>query len=584
MKNIEAYIRDVYYRRLYLDKDTIPQMNEKIKIKLNNLDNSINDIVQNEETKEILKEKNKLIEKIIQKANLNNYIKDFVLKVNEKSKETSSIHKNILLIGKRGVGKSTLINSFLKIDKALTGIGESITQKFESYISDPDCSIRLIDSKGMVENCVQSLDGIKEYIHQKLLSNNKDEYIHCIWYCLEGSRYSEEDKNAIKSLLSFYEDDCLPVIIVYTKAINKQIAKEYLDKITLFLGKDNEKISYVPILAKDFIINANVDITIPSFGLDELKKMTLMRMSKAINSSYYQSIKERIICLYKNNIDKKYEKIKNKINNMINLTQIHTISLLNFETIFFEILNLIFFNDNAEHNIENIVNNIFFYDNNNVNNELIEIKPINDENQNLINNTDNNLIEKSECLYKIFLKRISRSLIDAFESKVYNLYEEIIISFGVYDPNIKGKIYKKISAEFRAYNKLEKEVNLEEDNKAFINSLKNQYYNFDFEENNDINNIQNEDEENNNDNLINDEDNYLSNRNNLQTKSKKYKFSNNDILKIKEIEQKAIIQSLKYFSQEMLVYIKNYLNSDICLNYLKNVINDKIAEIKDNIN
>ena len=70
-------------------------------------------------------------------------------------------------------------------------------------------------------------------------SNNKDEFIHCIWYCMTGTKYNDEVKDSIKILLSNYEDDCLSIIKIYTqtKAKNSNILK-FLQKIKLLVGQE----------------------------------------------------------------------------------------------------------------------------------------------------------------------------------------------------------------------------------------------------------------------------------------------------------------------------------------------------------
>jgi len=87
-----------------------------------------------------------------------------------------------------------------------------------------------------------------------------------------------------------------------------------------------------------------------------------------------------LIYLYKYNINRKYENIKDKVINMISMYQYHSISLINFENIFLELLNLFYFNDNEEHHIKNLL----IENNNNIpDNELNIINNINEENDHL---------------------------------------------------------------------------------------------------------------------------------------------------------------------------------------------------------
>ena len=58
----------------------------------------------------------------------------------------------ILLLGKTGVGKSTLINGifdFSENEGAKTGDGKPITQQFDEFTSDKRKGLRFIDSKGI---------------------------------------------------------------------------------------------------------------------------------------------------------------------------------------------------------------------------------------------------------------------------------------------------------------------------------------------------------------------------------------------------------------------------------------------------
>ena len=61
---------------------------------------------------------------------------------------TNYNHFNILLEGKSGVGKSTLINGvfdFSENEGAKTGVGKLITLEYNEFISDKRKGLRIID-------------------------------------------------------------------------------------------------------------------------------------------------------------------------------------------------------------------------------------------------------------------------------------------------------------------------------------------------------------------------------------------------------------------------------------------------------
>ena len=162
MSGFIASLLDSFYRYIYSNRhpDEITRMNNQIKSELESLKNSIKDIVENQKSKNALFKVNLFIKKIFENININNNLDKFISTIDFKE-SSIDIHKNILIIGKTGIGKSTLVNSFLNIKDAQTGIGQSITQNFEAYISNPDCFIRLIDSKGFEGNIQQEIYNIK---------------------------------------------------------------------------------------------------------------------------------------------------------------------------------------------------------------------------------------------------------------------------------------------------------------------------------------------------------------------------------------------------------------------------------------
>ena len=249
-------------------------------------------------------------EKILEFINffLDNFILDF--KKNIKDIE----HLNILLVGPTGVGKTTLINSILKVNLK-TGIGKPQTQKIESYTSDEIPILRLFDSKGIEKDPSAGIDINFEEITNFIKSqNDPDYYIHCIWYCWTGTRLEEIELKTLKKLSKQYTLEDLPVIIVYTNAIKpSQIegAKKYLQDMEI-------KNDFVEVLSLDEKIGfGDKETIIPSYGLDTLIELSLKKAKSAVHSSCYEGLLKEINIEIESRINNLVNKIKDKLEKKI---------------------------------------------------------------------------------------------------------------------------------------------------------------------------------------------------------------------------------------------------------------------------
>ena len=124
---------------------------------------------------------------------------------------------NVLLLGKTGAGKSTLINLILEEKKSLEGgLGSPTTSKNILVYKKAGLSIRFYDVKG-IENDITRENYIK--ILKTFAGNNKTSYdtINAIFYCKgytkDGTFIDENDEIIFESLINFD----FPIIFVITK-------------------------------------------------------------------------------------------------------------------------------------------------------------------------------------------------------------------------------------------------------------------------------------------------------------------------------------------------------------------------------
>ena len=229
-------------------------------------------------------------------------------------------HINFIVIGKAGVGKSTLINSILQLkgsDEAKEGIGESITSETKIYESKKIKMIRMYDTRGLDDKILKEtiFDEVK-LIVEKSRKLGPDNYINCILYCTEGKRFQEEDGLLIEKIMELYPLDNLPVIITqlqyYAPEDAENMKKEIIRILQKYLRKDIvEKIQIKDVFSKE---KKTKNFTIPSRGIPDLLKTSIDLMSKAIHSATHMSISEEITSFCTKNINEKLNFIENKFN------------------------------------------------------------------------------------------------------------------------------------------------------------------------------------------------------------------------------------------------------------------------------
>ena len=187
-----------------------------------------------------------------------------------------------MLIGKSGVGKSTLINNILELtydQMAKTGVGNFQTTEIKEYRSENVPFLRLVDTRGIEINKEHGVNEIQneaeKYIKKQYNTNNINNFVQCIWYCITGNRLEDAEIELIRNLRKAYINNKIPIIIVYTQASDD----EMIEEMNSYIKNKKIDVNFINILAQRKKFHGQY---VEAFGLKELIKETLQRCKKAL--------------------------------------------------------------------------------------------------------------------------------------------------------------------------------------------------------------------------------------------------------------------------------------------------------------
>lgn len=179
---------------------------------------------------------------------------------------------NIIVAGKTGVGKSTLINSVFKEKIAETGMGKPVTTHMRK-ISKKGVPLQIYDTRGFElgkEVQAEVKEEVIDTIRKGIATKDINETIHCIWYCINtaSNRMESEEIQWLRELSKENEITQVPIIVVLTQSFSKKKAQEMKQ---ILLNENLDIIQVIPVLAEDYEIE---DLgTAKNYGLDVLIKV-----------------------------------------------------------------------------------------------------------------------------------------------------------------------------------------------------------------------------------------------------------------------------------------------------------------------
>ena len=204
-------------------------------------------------------------------------VNDCLNQINEGEKLLG--HVNIIIAGKTGVGKSTLINAAFRENMAETGMGMPVTQS-SKIIEREGMPIRIYDTVGLELTEKTKNDTIKDIhdlIQKKLDDNDPDKFIHCMWYCVQSNsdRLEKPEQDLITDI-----SKQIPVILIITKSYLKKHSKEFAAVIKNF----NLPVKNICIvLAQTY---DDEEIKVEAYGIENLLEVTMEILPETVQDAW----------------------------------------------------------------------------------------------------------------------------------------------------------------------------------------------------------------------------------------------------------------------------------------------------------
>ena len=251
----------------------------------------------------------------------------------------------VLILGQAGTGKSTLVNNILFDGKEVAkenDVDIGTTAFIAPYKNPKVPYLQLVDSRGIQLDDAWSVNNIGDtasnFIRKQLGQTNFNDFVHCIWYCVNNQHFVDIEKNLLEDInkITTQEDGTktIPVIIVLTKAIQPdyiRVMKEYIKnekkfndvvdvvakRITLVQGMSAER------RGLDTLVDLTVKKCKENFNGD-LKKVMMKNLTQHVRETLFANnskIRDKIIRIMKRDTvdddlaNKNFDKYVNDIYN-----------------------------------------------------------------------------------------------------------------------------------------------------------------------------------------------------------------------------------------------------------------------------
>ncbi|KIK56264.1 hypothetical protein GYMLUDRAFT_263753 [Collybiopsis luxurians FD-317 M1] len=140
----------------------------------------------------------------------------------------------ILVLGKSGAGKSSLINATFNVDQANVSHEQSgVSDIYEEITSEQNSRFILHDSQGFAAGETQNFETVKKFLDDRARQPELKDRLHAIWFCVEvptenGALFETADQKFLQ--LNLHN---VPVVVVFTKfdLLVRKLEKEAVEDV-----------------------------------------------------------------------------------------------------------------------------------------------------------------------------------------------------------------------------------------------------------------------------------------------------------------------------------------------------------------
>ncbi len=180
---------------------------------------------------------------------------------------------NLLVAGKTGVGKTTLMNTMFGVEVGKTGVGHPVTTGIERC-EVPNYPFVVYDVQGFELSNTQSIiDAIRDKITSNQAIRDEKYMIHAVFYCIQhvGAKIEKDEEEFIRHLAKEYK---VPIFLVFTKAFMVDISSPSSDPFISQVKSVGLPVAgYYPVVCEKF-----PNTTVEPFGVPELMNDFFLRI------------------------------------------------------------------------------------------------------------------------------------------------------------------------------------------------------------------------------------------------------------------------------------------------------------------